>query len=227
MGTIQSFLFSLSVLIPFGLGLVRLSVIRRQYRPFILLLGAAVLSEILSRVCIKLFKTNAVVINLYSLIECLIILYLFYNWRQQKNSRKWILVGGVICVSIWFVENLLFWEIETFSPVFRSVYAFFIVILSINEINYLIIHESRHLLKNARFLICIGFLVYFLYQILLEGALYVTQTEDAKTFSNRIIWLSIYINILVNIIYAIAIWFIPTKISLNFKQKIHVDVGDS
>lgn len=211
MESLLSFLLSLSVLVPFGFGVVRCRTMPRKFHPFVLLLGVGVLAEIASRLSILFYRTNAVVFNLYSLAECLIIFYLFSCWHPFRNPRKWILIGTVIAGSVWLTENLLYWHIREFSPVFRSFYAFVVVILSINEINYLIIHESRQLLRNARFVICVGFLIYFLYQILLEGALYVSNTEGARSMSNRIIWLSIYINIFTNILYAVAIWFIPAR----------------
>jgi hypothetical protein len=92
------------------------------------------------------------------------------------------------------------------------------VVLTINEINYLIIHENKNLLKNARFLICTAFLIYFLYEILLEGAFTISAKGNNVT-ADKVIQLSAYINVLVNILYGIAIWYIPKRISFNFKDE--------
>ena len=67
--------------------------------------------------------------------------------------------------------------LQEIGTIFRVSEAFILVILSINEINYLLINDNKNLLKNARFLICAGFLIYFLYQILLEGSIYISSQQ--------------------------------------------------
>jgi hypothetical protein len=111
------------------------------------------------------------------------------------------------------MENIAFMGIARFGHVFRISYAFLLVMLSINEINYLITHENRQLFRNARFLICMGFIIFFLYQVLFEGSLYIAETDGNTAISNKIISLAIYVNVLVNIIYAVAMLFIPEQMS--------------
>lgn len=209
MNNFVSFLFSQSVLLPLIIGLIRFRKIQSSYRPFVILIMAAALTELLSFLSIRLFRTNAIVSNVYCLAECLLILYQFYRWRFHARPRKWYWTIPALCVLIWLTENLVFFKILEFGPVFRVSYAFLAVMLSINEINYLITHENRQLFKNARFLICIGFIVYFLYQILFEGALLLADSETDTAISNKIISLSVYVNVLVNIVYAAAMWMIP------------------
>lgn len=213
MSNFVGFLFSLSVLLPFTIGLLRFTKIHESFRPFLFLIGLAALTELISFISIRIFRTNAVVSNIYCLAECLLILYQFYRWRFHVRPRKWYWIIPILCVLIWLLENLVYFKIMEFGPAFRVSYAFIVVMLSINEINYLITHENRALFRNARFLICIGFIIYFLYQILLEGALYISATEDNPVISNKIISIVVYINVLVNIIYAIAMWFIPENMS--------------
>jgi hypothetical protein len=215
-----NFLLSLVVLIPFLTGLVRLRVISRLYRPFILLLTAAVLAEVANYITINLIRNNSATINIYSLVESLLIISQFYYWRYYSRTRRWYPYFGALCVLIWVGENLFFGNLtQEVGPVFRISAAFILVVLSVNEINYLLINDSRNLLKNARFLICTGFLIYFLYQILLEGSIYVIQQEK-NTTARQIIKFSLYINLVVNIIYGIAVWFIPKRISLTFRDNV-------
>jgi hypothetical protein len=214
------FLMSMTVLFPFISGLVRLRMISRLYRPFLLLIATGVLSEIISRIAINYFRNNAVVLNIFSLTECLLIIAQFYYWRYHSRTRRWYPYFGILCIGIWIWENIFyrngFVEVGT---VFRVSEAFILVILSINEINYLLINDNKSLLKNARFLICAGFLIYFLYQILLEGSIYISSQQKGS-IANRIIELSSYINAFVNIIYGIAVWYIPKRTSLQFKDRI-------
>lgn len=213
------FFLSLVVLFPWIAGLVRFRNMRRMYRPFIVLLTIAVITEIVSRITIDYFKNNNATINIYSLIEYILIISQFYFWRYFSRTRRWYPYFGLLCVIIWIVENIFFGRVfNDVGTVFRVSSSFIVVILSINEINYLIIHENRNLLKNARFLICAGFLIYFLYEVLLEGSIYISTREENSTAS-KIINLSMYVNVVVNIIYGIAVCLIPKRTVFSFKEE--------
>lgn len=220
MNNYLSFILSLLVLLPLTIGLIRYKRIKNDYRPFLVVIMLAVLAELFSYMTIKLFKNNAVVSNVYYLLECMLLLYQFYRWRFYTTPRSWYWVIPAVFLLIWIMENLVYLQITEFSPVFRISYSFLLVVLGINEINYLITHENRQLFRNARFLMCIGFIIYFLYQILFEGSLYVVTNRD---ISNKIILLSICVNALANIIYAAAMWFIPENMFDFKKTMAHIE----
>jgi len=214
------FLLSMTILFPFISGLVRLRTTSRLYRPFYILIAIGVLAEIANRIAIKEFRNNSGVINIFSLTECLLIIAQFYYWRYHSRTRRWYPYFGILCVGIWIWENLFYRSIFLEpGTIFRVSEAFVLVILSINEINYLLINDNKNLLKNARFLICAAFLIYFLYQILLEGAYYISNTQKGN-ITDKIIEVSSYINACINIIYGIAVWYIPKRTSLHLKDKI-------
>lgn len=206
---INTFLLSMWILLPLIIGLVRIRKMHNSYYPFLALIIVGTLSELASFISKRLYHTNAVVSNIYSLLECMLILYQFYRWRFHTRPHKWYLILPALLLLIWITENLVFMDIIKFGPVFRVSYAFVIVMLSINEINYLITHENRQLFKNARFLISIGFIIFFLYQILFEGALYVA--DSYPEISRQISALQSYVNVLANLIYAVAMLLIPEK----------------
>ena len=211
MSTFVSFLFSQSILLPLIIGLIRIRKIQSSYYPFLALIMLGALSEICSFLSIRYFKSNAIVSNTWCLVECILILYQFYRWRFHTRPRAWYWVVPALCVLAWLTENIVFMQITRFGHVFRISYAFLLVMLSINEINYLITHENRQLFKNARFLICMGFIIFFLYQILFECSLYIVETEGNATISNKIIRLQMYVNVLTNTIFAVAMLFIPAR----------------
>lgn len=222
MTQMQSFLLSLTVVFPAISGLLRTREISPKYRPFIILMVVATITEVCNFISIDIYKKNNVIINVYSLIESVLIISQFYYWRYHSRTRRWYPWFAIACIIIWIFENLVINRITEVGPVFRLTSAFILVTLSINEINYIIINESRNLLKNARFLICTAFLIYFLYQILLEGSIYISQKgKDAPV--GRIIELYNYMNAFVNIIFGIAVWFIPKRTSLHFKTTLEAD----
>lgn len=211
MNNFESFLVSQLLLLPLIIGLIRIRKIQSSYYPFLALLILGEINEIVSFLCIRYYETNVVPFNIYSLLECLLILYQFYRWRFYAKPRSWYWAVPVVITLAWITEYLVFMQITHFSFVFRVSYAFMIVMLSINEINYLITHENRQLFKNARFLICLGFIIYFLYQILFEGAYLIIANDRNEVVSNKIISLQVYVNALANIIFAVAMWFVPEK----------------
>jgi hypothetical protein len=210
-----SFLLSLVVLFPCISGLIRWKKVRQMYQPFLILMIIATITEIINYS--KLFGSNAI-INIYSLVEWLFIIAQFYYWRYYSNTRRWYPYFGILCLVLWIIEIFFIGSIHEIAVIFRLASAFLVVTLSINEINYIIINESRELLKNARFLICTGFLIFFIYQLLLEGFIYITANEKDKTTANQILQLFFYINAFVNVIYGIAVWFIPKRIPSILKK---------
>jgi len=88
-------------------------------------------------------------------------------------------------------------------------YAFVLVLLSINQINAMMFNHEGSLLKNPRFILCLGFIIFFLYQIIYEASYYVGS--DKSEVANKIIMGFGYINFVINLLYAIAIFLITDK----------------
>ena len=217
MNTIGAFLISQTVLIPLSIGLIRFNRTVASFQPFLLLLALAFISETISYICIKILDTsNAVPFNLYGLAESLVILYQFYVWGFLKRKRVLFFVLGGGLTTLWMTENLLLNKIEAFSPVFRVAYAFIVVLLSINEINFMIVRDNKNLLKNPRFLVCLGFITFFIYQIIYEASYFVGT--DTSALSKKIIIMFNYLNGFVNLIYAIAVLYIPVKEEYYFNK---------
>jgi len=213
----DTYLKSLVVLIPLIIGLIRYRKIDRSYQLFVILMLMYLVNETNNFLSIKLFRTNAINFNIFSLIEGVYVIYIFHLWGfLQKQKRLFILLQVGITL-LWIIENLVFLKITEFSPYYRLVYSFIIVLLSVNQVNFLVIHNSKNLLKNGQFLICVGFIIFFMYQILYEGAYFIRHiSPDSKTFGRRIMSLFVDMNIFINLYYAIAIFFIPEKEKLPF-----------
>ena len=127
---------------------------------------------------------------------------------------------------MWVMCNLVFFHLNDFIfPFYRILYPFVVVLLSVNEINLMITHDSRNLYKNARFVICLGFIIFFLYQILYEGAFLVSGTHQTEGVNYEIISLFNYVNAFVNGVYLIAAFLVPRKKSSAF-ERIFERIGD-
>ena len=212
-----SFLLSLIILFPFISGLVRWKKIRQMYQPFLILMIIGTVTELLFFFGNPGKEGFGIMLNIFSLVEWGFIISQFYYWRYYSHTRVWYPYIGLVCLVLWIIENFFMHDIMEIGVRFRLASAFLVVTLSINEINYIIINESRELLKNARFLICTGFLIYFLYQLLLEGFIKKTADVNSPT-ATKIMDLSFFINAFVNVIYGIAIWTIPKRIPSMLKR---------
>jgi hypothetical protein len=205
MGVVINFILSESIIIPIIVALIRIKKIDKIYYPLLILLLIGLLSELASFICINVFKTNAPVIKIYSLVECCIILYQLYLWKNAARYRPMFIGLGLVCVIFWVVETIVFKNINTFSPYFRVFYAFVIVLLCINQINAMMFYQNVTLLKNPVFIICLAFIILFLYQIILEASFFIGS--DKSEVANKIIMGFSYINFFINLMCAAGIYF--------------------
>jgi hypothetical protein len=213
------FLFSQSILLPIIAGLIRLRRIDKTYQPFFVLLIIGFLTEVISFILIKQFhRSNAIPTNLYTAVEACLIFTQFHVWGLLRNRNG--LFYGLLLVTLlgWATENLFFGKITEFSPYFRIFYSFFIVLLSVNKINYMITHDNRNLFRNPKFLICIGFIIFFIYMIIYRWAYQVSITSRSEThITDIIIFLMAYVNALTNGIFAIAFLLIPARVRFKLE----------
>ena len=220
MHSLYSFLLSEIVFIPFCVALFRWRRIDKAYYPFCILLGLGTVQEIISYFIIHwLHHSNAASVNIDGLLECSLILFQFYYWNSFSGGRKILSIFLVASLGLWATCNLFLPHLNDWDfPLYRILYAFLIVILSINEINLMITHDNRNLYKNARFIICLGFITFFLYQILYEGAFFVSGVDKTEVVSNQIISLFSGVNAFVNCLYLVAVWLIPRRRSSDFER---------
>jgi len=212
MQPIIAFLASQSILIPIIIGLVKFKTIRPDYWPFYLDLVLGLFTEIISFILIQKYgASNAIPTNIFVLIEWTLIVYQFRLWGFLKRNDRYYFFIWSVPIFIWIIENLVFGKIIAFSPYFRIFYAFLVTIMSITEINYRIIHQDKNLFRNPRFIICIGFILFFVYEILYEWCYQLSVVEAGTRFTNTIIALFAYTNALTNIIFGIAFMLVPAR----------------
>jgi hypothetical protein len=211
MSNLAEFLLSQTVLIPLIIGVVRFGKTDESYHPFLLLLLMAFTAEVISFFCkIALKSSPEITINLYSLIECMILLYQFHVWGFLRARKKafYALAGGFGMV--WIVENLVFGKIEEFTYFFSASYFLAVVLLSINQINQMIIQGTQHLLKNAKFILCLAFIIFFLYEIIYDAAYFVSYDHYVAA-ATKILAMFNYMNAFTNLLYGVAVLLIPKK----------------
>lgn len=205
-----AFWLSQSILIPIVIYLIRIRGWVIIYWPFFLLLLLGFVDELSSFFFINnLKRSNAPVVNVFSLLECCLILYQLHIWGNKKAGNWPFYFFTGLCVFVWIVDNIAFLNLNAFSPYFRIFYAFIIVLLSINQINALMVKPNGVLYKSPRFIISLGFVIFFIYQIIYEASFYIGS--DKSIIANKIIFGFSYINLMVNLLYSVAVFLITGK----------------
>ena len=196
-------------ILPCIAGLVRFPRLGKTYQPLFIMSLAGLATEAIGDYLIHYRKiSNAGVADTYALLEWILIFWQFRVWGFFRSGKalSWVVLAAP-CI-VWVAENLLFGKMINFSPYFRIFACFIIVLLSVNKINFMITHDSRNLLGHPDFLFCIGFIIYFTYDIIYEWAYQSSRTGEIG-IAKTIIHLFNYINALTNIIFAIAFLRIP------------------
>lgn len=202
-------LFSLSIA-PAGVAaLYRRTKTDPFYQPFLLLTVVGLVNELASLLLIYNGYSNYFNYNAYALFEALVI-----GWQFARAGLfvrvRWLYGLLQAVVSVWWLIELLWRPMYSFSSYFIISHSLFIVLMSISYLNRMIFEESGPLWRHPMFLICIGFIVYFTYAALIEICL-VFGLGSSKFFRLRVYSLLVYINALVNFIYFAAILWMPTK----------------
>lgn len=214
MSRTEAFLLSQSILIPLIIGLIRYRNIPMSYRPFIYLLFIGFTNEMISYFFFYNIS-NAVPTNIYFLCEFLLFTIQFRLWKNILK-RNWayrsILIG---MLSLWVVENLILGKIGTFNPTFQIGYSFVLVLLAINQVNWLVVNERGKLTTNAIFIISVAVMIFFSYKVLTEVFYYYATDGIIR---KNIFTIEVYLNVVYNIMLAIAILCIPRKI--NFTRQL-------
>jgi hypothetical protein len=209
------FVLSEFILFPVIVGLVRWRRIDKSYQPFFFLLCVGAINEVVSFILIKEFHLyNYVPMNMYIVVEWIMLAWQFHVWGFLKHKRRLFYVLLFLSALFWVAENFVFGTLSGFSPYFRFFYFFLVVLLSINQINFMITHDNRSLFRNPRFLICIGFVIYFVFMTLFFWA-YQVSLYDKSKMSTTFVYLMAYVNALTNSIYAIAFLLIPARVKFT------------
>lgn len=146
--------------------------------------------------------------SIYIATEFVLLLFQLRNWGVLKKDIHFyvIVTSGLL---IWELTTFHYFQIGERNFIFRLLYSFIIVIYSIDVINKLAF-ERIILLKDHRFLICLGLIVFYFYNIIVE-AFCIRSLNFSMDLLKSIFNIKIILNFLINILYAIALLCIPKK----------------
>ncbi len=203
-------IFAFSIVIAAILGLIRYNKINKTYFPFIYCIWIGALNEILGFTLSRMGYHNTINNNIYVLVESLLFTWQFRNWGLFKRNKFGFHAILAIFVIFWLIECIVFKGIYLTTSYFRTVYSFVIVLMSINILNEKLLTERKNILRNPVFLICIGFVLYYTYKVIV-GMFWMYGLRGSREFRMNVVWILIYINFISNLIYAFAVLCMPQK----------------
>jgi hypothetical protein len=189
---------------------VRFSRIAPAFYPFLICIWLGCLNEIISIVLAYMGYFTMVNNNIYVLAESMLIVFQLVKWGALGKFYRagiWIMV---LMLCIWLAENVFVFSLNGLSSYYRLFYSVVIVLLSIQVNNRLILTEKKLLIKNSMFLVCLGFIFYFTYKILAE-IFWLYGLKASPGFRENVFSIMVWINFLVNLIYAFAVLWMPAK----------------
>lgn len=209
-------IFSFSIIVPAIIGIIRFNIINRIYFPFILCIWVGLLNELISELLIDYFHvSNSVNTDIYCLIEALLYTWLFRNLNLFINAKQYILLM-IFLSAAWLIDNFIISKITRFDSYFTIVYSLVIVLMSITILNRLIVQQIN-LLANSTFLICASLIIYFTLMALME-IFWLYGLNSSSTFRLNIYRIMAYINLSVNLIFALAILWMHRKQEFTLQQ---------
>jgi hypothetical protein len=180
------------------------------FRPFCLLIFLGSVIDITNLILGRYNYNNLWLFNIFILGQYYFVIYQFYKWGFF-NSRSLTAKGTLIVITvIWIVESCLHsfsLALNEYSLIFSS---FFIVIFTTIYINQLIFEKIVFLLKDPRFLLSVGLLIYFTINMLVF-IFAIPQFNISGIFFKNVWVIHDFINTFTNLIFAAGLLCIQKK----------------
>jgi hypothetical protein len=212
------FILSLSILPAAVLGAVKFRKMDPSYRLFIyyifFVLGFEVFVYSLMRLAEQqvAFSILGVSFNIYAVAEFSLLTWIFHKWGLFNNKQKIFLSVIVVFLLSWFLSTLLTKCFYKRNHYFAIAYSFALIFFSISAFNKLVVQERKSMLRNPKFWICLGIVIFFSYFVISSSVrILIIPNKDNQEFFAKLLDINVYSNLLVNLLYALAITWMPNK----------------
>lgn len=197
-----------SITVAVVLGIARYKRIVKAYRPFLYFIFLGFINETISLVVIESHQSNTINSNFYLLFEYLILLYQFYTWNACPAKQLTVFAG--LGVAVWITDNLLVNRMTDANAGFRCYASFVLIFFCIETMKRLIVDVKGNLLREGCFLICVALVLFYGCKAFAEG-FHLFHVPFSGAFYNAL-WITLsVINGISNLIFAIAVLWLPTR----------------
>ncbi|HEV7620216.1 MAG TPA: hypothetical protein VGO09_00710 [Flavisolibacter sp.] len=203
---------SFSILIAGIIAFMRFKKINEVYYPFIYFIWLGCLNEGISELLVKMHQYTYINNNIYVLLEAILLIRLFRLMGLFDQYPKMFYLLICLFIVAWMLESFIFGTITSVGKYFRIFYSSVIVILSINTINQLILRSGKSIQYNTDFILSMAFIIYFTFKILVHAFL-IYGLYSSKSFVINIYIIMLCINLGVNLLYALAVLWMPKRLT--------------
>lgn len=206
------FYLSLSIGIAVIIGIVRFRRIDPSYYPFIFNCSAALLIELLHRVLMETGhpKLFIFLLNTFSYVDFFLFTWLFHNWGLfNRKKTTFIVIAGIFFI-IWVATNAIDTGFVKLNLYFFIVYSFALIFFSVSTFNRMVVHERSSIFKNPKFWICLGIIIFYSFFVVWSSTGF-SFHKTSNEFRRGLQAINVYSNLLVNLLYAVAVIWIPRK----------------
>ena len=204
-------LFSYSIIIAACIGIYRFRKIDSNYYPFIIYTILASLNEIYSFIIVSRYGlSNNANNNVYTLVEALVICWQFYKWNAFGKKKTLYGLMQLSLVIIWVYNWWRTGSLYELFHIYRIYYSIELTLLSLAVFNRIIFSRVKSLKRNTIFLVCAGLIILYSFKIITElfwlYGLNLSQDFLYKVYA----WFG-YINLIINLLFILAVIWIPKK----------------
>lgn len=163
-----NYMLSMTILFAAVTGLLKWKSIRKEDKPIIVAWWLVIANETIRFVTI--WQNNATLIpyNIYILPLMWLYVWQFHKWNVIPAKFTGFLIGALSL--LWFMVYFVIdgYSLDKTHYVYRLALSLTLVVLSVTSINIQIIKEKRSLIKNYRFLICLGITIFYTYRVFVD-----------------------------------------------------------
>jgi hypothetical protein len=208
------FILSLSIGIAVIIGIVRFRRIDPSYYPFIYNTIAALVIEIMNRILMETGhpKLFIFLLNTFSYFDFFLFTLLFHNWGLfNRKKTTFIAIAGIFFL-IWAASNAIFTGFIKLNLYFFILYSFALIFFSVSTFNKMVVHERSSIFRNPKFWICLGVITFYSFFIVWSSTgISLFYDKTSPEFRRGLQAINVYSNLLVNLLYAVAVIWIPRK----------------
>lgn len=200
---------SLAVFIAGVIGLFKFKFIDPKFHPFLYCIWLACLNETVSIFLILNKHTTNVNHNFYVLFEPLLFLWFFVRNGLFLQNKGIPLFLASVLILLWLGENVFFASVDEITYLYRISYSLIIVLLSVNLLSRLLL-KSISKQNRAVFLLCVSFIIFFSYEVIVD-VFWAYGSNSQSSFLLNLYLILIYVNLFTNLLYALAVVWMPKK----------------
>ena len=196
-----------SIAIPAAAAIYRVKRLHKRFTPLAALFWIGLLNETISYILIRHHNNNSVNSNIYTLLEFLIVLWVFF--RVGEIKRKLLLIFASAGALLWIADIFMFHSLFVHNTLSRIVFSMVIVYLSIDKINQSIFNVPAN--QRTELLLWFSFFGYFAYQAFIT-IFELFPMGISNEFYLRLYLILSIINFITNLVYTAVILWIPKHV---------------